>query len=58
VNILATINTASQQLQVWANTVTAGGLVETELTPVAITWSSSNPIGAQSVTPWSLEVLA
>ena len=57
VNILVTINTASQQLQVWANTVTAGGLVETELTPVSLTWSSSNPIGAQSVTPWSLEVI-
>ena len=57
VNILASIDTATQQLQVWANTLTSNQLVERHLTPLSITWSSSNPSGALGVTPWSLEVV-
>src|SRR5579859_70102 len=56
VNVLVSINTATQQLQVWANTLTANQLVESNLTPASITWSSSNPVGAPGNTPWSLRV--
>lgn len=56
VNVLVSIDTANQKLQVWANTLTANVLVEDHLTPVSIVWSSSNPIGALPATPWSLQV--
>lgn len=57
VNILMSINTATQQLQVWVNTLTVDQLVENQLTPVSITWSSSNPIGG-GATPWQLGVVS
>jgi hypothetical protein len=46
VNVLISIGCTSQQLQVFANTLVAGALVESELTPVSLTWSSANPISA------------
>lgn len=57
VNLLVSINTATQQLQVWANSLISEHLVESELTPTAINWNSSNPIGALG-TPWALSVTA
>ncbi len=56
VNVLVSIDTANQKLQVFATTLTANLLVESNLTPSAITWSSSNPIGVLAATPWSLRV--
>lgn len=58
VNILISIDTATQQLQVYANTVVSSALVENELTPVAITWSSSNQIAPGATQPWTLEAVA
>lgn len=55
VNLMVTIDTTTQQLQVWANTLTGGGLAETELTPVSITWSSTNPITAGGA--WQISVI-
>jgi hypothetical protein len=46
VNVLISIGCTSQQLQVFANTLVAGALVESELAPVSLTWSSANPISA------------
>lgn len=57
-NILISIDTATQQLQVYANTVVGSALVENELTPVAITWSSSNQIAPGATQPWTLEAVA
>jgi hypothetical protein len=56
VNVLVSIDTTTNTLQVWANTLTSNQLVESELTPSAITWSSTNPIGAPAGIPWSLRV--
>lgn len=56
VNVLISIDTANQKLQVWANTITSEALVEEQLTASSITWSSSNPIGALGATPWQLSV--
>jgi hypothetical protein len=58
VNVLISIDTATQQLQVWANTVTSNELVEDQLTAASLTWHSTNPIAALSTTPWSLEIVA
>jgi hypothetical protein len=55
VNVLISIDTATQQLQVFANTVASSALVESELTPASITWSSSNPIAPAAIQPWLLE---
>jgi hypothetical protein len=57
VNILASIDTTSQTIQVYANTIIGGILVETELTPSSITWASSNPIGNSSGVTWNVGVL-
>lgn len=57
VNVLISIDTATNQLQVWANTLTSNKLVESELSPASIVWSSTNPIAALT-TPWSLEIVA
>lgn len=56
VNVLVSIDTVNHKLQVWANTLTANVLVETNLTPTVITWSSSRPIAVLATTPWSLRV--
>lgn len=56
VNVLISIDTVNQKLQVWANTITANVLIEDELTADSIVWSSSNPIGVLPATPWSLRV--
>lgn len=58
VNILVSIDTANQLLQVWANTLISDVLVENHLTAASLVWSSTNPIGALTTTPWSLEVHA
>jgi hypothetical protein len=53
VNLLISIDTASQTLQVFANTISTI-LVETELTPVSITWISSNPIASSPTQPFHI----
>jgi hypothetical protein len=57
VNVLVSLDTATQQIEVWANTLTGNLLVETNLTPSSVTWSSTNPIGALAATPWSLAIV-
>jgi hypothetical protein len=54
VNIIVSIDTATQQLQVYANTLVSAQLVETLLTAASITWTSSNPIAPSAAQPWSL----
>ena len=58
VNILISIDTATQTLQVYANTVVANVLVETLLSPVSVTWTSSNPIAPAMTQPWWLQAAA
>jgi len=57
VNVLVSIDTATQQLQVYANTVVSGVLVETALTAVSAVWSSSNAIAPAATRAWSLSVV-
>lgn len=54
VNLLISIDTATNQLQVYANTITAGVFAETLLSPASITWSSTNPIAPAADQPWHL----
>lgn len=56
-NLLASIDTATQVLQVYANTIVGGLLVETALTPASITWHSSNAIAPSATQPWHLSVV-
>jgi hypothetical protein len=49
VNILISIDTATQQLQVFANTIVSNELVETMLTPVSISWTSAHPINGENL---------
>jgi hypothetical protein len=56
VNVMISIDTSSQRLQVYANTISGATLVETLLTPATITWSSSNPIGGLGSQPWHVAV--
>jgi hypothetical protein len=58
VNILISIDTATQQLQVYANTLVANVLTETLLTAASITWSSSHAIAPAATQPWSLVAVA
>lgn len=53
-NVLISIDTATQALQAWANTITADAVVESELTATSITWASSNPIAASATAPFAL----
>lgn len=55
VNILLSIDTATQVLQAYASTIVSAVLVETRLTPVAITWASTNPIAPAASQPWHLQ---
>lgn len=55
VNVLISIGCTSQQLQVFASTLVAGALVESELTPVSLTWSSANPIAQGGA--WQISVV-
>jgi hypothetical protein len=57
VNLLISIDTTTQQLQVYANTIVAGSLVETLLTPTAISWSSTNPIAPSFTQPWHVSTV-
>lgn len=57
VNLLISIDTTTQQLQVYANTIVAGALVETLLTPTAISWSSTNPIAPSFTQPWHVSTV-
>lgn len=57
VNLLISIDTVSHDLQVYANTQVSGALVEDLLTATAITWFSSNPIGAAADKTWHLEAV-
>lgn len=52
VNMLISIDTATQQLQVYANTLVSGSLVETSLTPASITWTSTNPMHFAASQSW------
>ncbi len=56
VNVMVSFDTTTQQLQVWANTLVAGVLVETELTADTLTWSSRNPLCNPGTGSWVLEV--
>lgn len=53
-NILVSIDTGTQKLQVWANTITSEAVVESQLTATSITWTSSNPIAASPTAPFNL----
>jgi hypothetical protein len=55
-NLMISVDTAIQQIQVFANTLGAGGLAESELSSSSLTWTSSNPIGTVATVPWSLTV--
>lgn len=57
VNLLISIDTTNNVLQVYANTLVSNALVETLLTETAITWSSTNPIAADPDAPWLLTVV-
>ena len=57
VNVLVSLNTATQQIQVWANTIVSAILVETQLAPVSVVWSSTNPIGVLPGQSWVLETV-
>lgn len=57
VNLLLSINTTTQVLQVYASTLVGGLLVETPLTPASITWSSHNKIAATATQPWHVAVV-
>lgn len=57
VNLLVSFDTATQQIQVWANTLVSSVLVETELTAVSVTWSSSNPVSAVATQPWHVALI-
>jgi hypothetical protein len=55
VNLLVSFDTPAQLVQVWANTLVAGVLVETELSPSALTWSSTLPVAGDGA--WQLSVV-
>ena len=52
VNIIISMDTVTNQIGVYANTIVAGLLVESHLTAVSLVWSSTNPIGASPTQPW------
>lgn len=52
VNVLISISTATNQIQVYANTLVGGALVEQHLTAASLTWSSTNPIAPSATQPW------
>lgn len=52
VNILISIDTPGHLIQVYANTIVGGNLVENHLTPTSLSWSSSNFIGVTPTQPW------
>ena len=52
VNILVSVDTVAQKIQVWANTLVSNVLEETELSDVSLTWASSNPIVASTTQNW------
>lgn len=58
VNILISIDTATQVLQVYANTIVSNLLVETHLSPASIAWHSTNAIAQSATRPWHLAVVA
>ena len=53
VNLLVSLDTAGHRLQVWASTLVASVLSESELSPSAITWGSTLPVA--NIGPWLLE---
>jgi len=57
VNVMVSFDTTTQQLQVWANTLVASVLVESELTATALTWFSRNPLSHAEGSSWTLEVV-
>lgn len=57
VNVMVSMDTITQQLQVWCNTLVAGVLVETELTAATLTWSSTNPLSNAPGGSWTLAAL-
>lgn len=58
VNVMVSIDTSTQTIQVYANTIVTGELVESELTSVSLTWISSNPIANLAAQPWHLVEIA
>ncbi|HXJ61892.1 MAG TPA: hypothetical protein VNU68_35080 [Verrucomicrobiae bacterium] len=57
VNVMMAIDTANQDIEVYANTVISGLLVESRLTAASLTWSSSNPIAPAADHAWKVEVV-
>jgi hypothetical protein len=57
VNVMVSVDTTTQQLQVWCNTLVASVLVETELTADALTWSSREPLNNAAGGSWTLTAL-
>jgi hypothetical protein len=45
-------------LQVYANTLVASVLIESLLSPVAITWTSTNPMAPSVSQPFSVTAIA
>jgi hypothetical protein len=54
VNILISINAATHQLQVYANTIVSNKLAEKLLIPVSVAWTSSNPIAGRTTASGSI----
>lgn len=54
VNLLISIDTATNQIQVYANTLVGGALVEQHLSAASLAWSSTNPIAPSASQPWHL----
>lgn len=54
VNVMLSLDTATNQIGVYANTNTGGVLFETPLTASVLNWSSANPIAAPSDHPWHM----
>lgn len=58
VNLLISIDTASNKIQVYANTIVSGSLVETHITAASLTWSSTNPIDFPVDQPWHIAAVS
>lgn len=56
-NLLISLDTSANKIQVWANAIVSGALVESELTAASLTWSSTNPIAPAATQSWMLETV-
>ena len=58
VNVAVSIDTATQQLQVYATTQIGGSKTIAALTPVSLTWSSTNAVANPAGQGWYVQPLA